>query len=199
MAILKNFLPEQYLRDSEIEINHNYLAYQFSDHDEIWEKIREVVLRGDFTLGKDVDNLEVEFASFVESKYAVGVGSGTDALFLSLKAVGVGEGDEVITSPFTFYATVGAIVTAGAKPIFCDIESHYNLNPNLLESKIAQELRQLCLYIGLEGLVKLRQLVASRKNIISPSFMMHAMQLAQDITEVVLEKWGLPPATVFTL
>jgi hypothetical protein len=185
MAILKNFLPEQYLRDSEIEINHNYLAYQFSDHDEIWEKIREVVLRGDFTLGKDVDNLEVEFASFVESKYAVGVGSGTDALFLSLKAVGVGEGDEVITSPFTFYATVGAIVTAGAKPIFCDIES--------------QELRQLCLYIGLEGLVKLRQLVASRKNIISPSFMMHAMQLAQDITEVVLEKWGLPPATVFTL
>jgi dTDP-4-amino-4,6-dideoxygalactose transaminase len=137
MAILKNFLPEQYLRDSEIEINHNYLAYQFSDHDEIWEKIREVVLRGDFTLGKDVDNLEVEFAGFVESKYAVGVGSGTDALFLSLKAVGVGEGDEVITSPFTFYATVGAIVTAGAKPIFCDIESHYNLNPNLLESKIS--------------------------------------------------------------
>ena len=62
------------------------------------------------------------------TKYAVGVGSGTDALFLSLKAIGVKEGDEVITTTYTFYATVGAIVTAGATPIFCDCSHDYNIN-----------------------------------------------------------------------
>lgn len=133
---IKNFLPEQYRQTNQLDINHNYLTQQFFDHEEIWKKIREVVIRGDFTLGAEVDELEREYAAFAGARHAIGVGSGTDALFLSLKAIGVDKGDEVITTPFTFYATIGAIVTAGAKPVFCDAGLDYNINASQIESKI---------------------------------------------------------------
>lgn len=131
-----NFLPEQYKQDSKLQINHNYLSQQFSDCDEILKKIKNVVLNNDFTLGRSVDDFEKKFQTMIGAKHAIGVGSGTDALFLSLKALGIKEGDEVITTPFTFYATIGAIVTAGAKPVFADILDDYNIDPNQIESKI---------------------------------------------------------------
>lgn len=133
---IKNFLPAQYRQTNKLDINHNYLTQQFFDHEDIWKKIREVVIRGDFTLGAEVDELEREYAAFAGARHAIGVGSGTDALFLSLKAIGVDKGDEVITTPFTFYATIGAIVTAGAKPVFCDAGLDYNINATQIESKI---------------------------------------------------------------
>ena len=133
---IKNFLPAQYTQTNQLEINHNYLEQQFSDCEEIWLKIRDVVIRGDFTLGSDVDLLEKEFAAFNGVKHGIGVGSGTDALFLSLKALGVDNGDEVITTPFTFYATIGAIVTSGAKPVFCDAGEDFNIDPRQIEAKI---------------------------------------------------------------
>ena len=136
MAITENFLPEQYRQNNKLGINHNYLDQQFSDHEVIWAKMREVVIRGDFTLGTEVDLLEKEYAQISGTNHAIGVGSGTDAIFLSLKALGVGEGDEVITTAFTFYATIGAIVTAGAKPVFCDIGADYNIDPLEIEAKI---------------------------------------------------------------
>jgi len=117
----RNFLPQQYETTGALEINHNYLQPQFADHDAILEKIRGLVIRGDFTLGREVDQLEDEFAAMAGAAHAIGVGSGTDALFLSLKALGIDKGDEVITTPYTFFATIGAIVTAGAKPVFVDI------------------------------------------------------------------------------
>jgi dTDP-4-amino-4,6-dideoxygalactose transaminase len=132
----KNFLPDQYRNDSKFSIKHNYLEEQFTDRDIILGKIAEVVKRGDFTLGEEVDLLERDFAELVGSKYAIGVGSGTDALFLSLKALGVGPGDEVITTTFTFYATIGAIVTAGATPVFCDVGLDYNIDVSQIRSKI---------------------------------------------------------------
>ena len=63
----------------------------------------------------------------------MGVGSGTDAIFLSLKSLNLNHGDEVITAPFTFYATVGAIVTSGCKPIFADIDETLNIDPDQIE------------------------------------------------------------------
>jgi dTDP-4-amino-4,6-dideoxygalactose transaminase len=102
-----------------------------------------VVERGDFTLGEEVDLFEREFASLSGVKFAVGVGSGTDALFLSLKAHGIEPGDEVITTPFTFYATIGAIVTAGAKPIFVDAGEDFNINHSLIESKITNKTKAI--------------------------------------------------------
>ncbi len=160
---MKNFYPEQYLKDSELTIKHNYLKEQFSDYQEIFKKIEQVVLENDFTLGKAVDQFEENFAEAVGAKYAIGVGSGTDALFLSLKALGVKEGDEVITTSFTFYATVGAIVTAGAKPVFVDIKDDFNIDVSQLESAMTPKTKAIvpvhwsgnpCDCICLENLAK---------------------------------------------
>ncbi len=133
---MKNFYPKQYLKDSEFKINHNYLKEQFSNYHEIFQEIEKVVKAGDYTLGNAVNEVEALIANETSTKFAIGVGSGTDALFLSLKALGIGEGDEVITTTYTFYATVGAIVTAGAKPVFCDIKDDFNIDPQEIISKI---------------------------------------------------------------
>ncbi|EJL81424.1 putative PLP-dependent enzyme possibly involved in cell wall biogenesis [Herbaspirillum sp. CF444] len=140
---IQNFLPEQYRQTGALEINHNYLHDQFADHDVIWTKIREVVRRGDFTLGSEVDQVEAEFAAINGVKHAIGVGSGTDALFLSLKALGIDKGDEVITTPYTFYATIGAIVTAGATPVFADARDDYNIDPAEIEKKITSRTKAI--------------------------------------------------------
>lgn len=133
---MQNFYPDQYNKDKNFSIQHNYLSSQFSDSDLILSKIKNVVINNDFTLGNVVDEVEELIAHEANTKYAVAVGSGTDALFLSLKSLGIGQGDEVITTTFTFYATIGAIVTAGARPVFCDCSNDYNINANLIESLI---------------------------------------------------------------
>ncbi len=140
---IENFLPDQYDQTDRCDISHNYLKEQFSDYQEILDKVGEVVQKGDFTLGRAVDAFEERFAKQAGAKYAVGVGSGTDALFLSLKAIGVGPGDEVITTPFTFYATIGAIVTAGAKPVFVDARDDYNIDPDLIEIAITKNTKAI--------------------------------------------------------
>jgi dTDP-4-amino-4,6-dideoxygalactose transaminase len=145
MNEIKNFLPNQYAETGKLEINHNYLQQQFEDYHVIFEKISKTVQKGDFTLGAEVDLLENEFAGLVGCKYAIGVGSGTDAIFLSIKALGIGEGDEVITTPYTFYATIGAIVTAGATPVFVDIDSDYNINPEKIEQAITSKTKAILL------------------------------------------------------
>ncbi len=138
-----NFLPNQYDATALHEINHNYLRNQFLDFEDIFEKIKKVVIKGDFTLGREVDRFEEEFASVVGVKHAIGVGSGTDALFLSLKSLGVDKGDEVITTPYTFFATVGAIVTAGATPVFVDIGEDYNMDPEKIEAAITTKTKAI--------------------------------------------------------
>ena len=139
----KNFLPEQYENDEKFSVQHNYLGQQFSDKDLILEKIKEVVTRGDFTLGREVDKLEESFARLVGAKHAIGVGSGTDAIFLSLRALDLQPGDEVITTSFTFYATIGAIVTAGGTPVFCDIEDDFNISVARIKSLITEKTKAI--------------------------------------------------------
>jgi dTDP-4-amino-4,6-dideoxygalactose transaminase len=100
---------------------------------EINRAIKRVLESGQFIGGKGVENFEKEFAKFCGVKYAISVNSGTDALFLSLKALGIGPGDEVITTPFTFIATAEVIANLGAKPVFVDIDPRtFNINPQQL-------------------------------------------------------------------
>ena len=134
--IISNFLPKQYKKDNKIKINHNYLLQQFDDYNLILKKISRVVRLGHYTLGSEVDKFEKNISKLLKSKYVVSVGSGTDAIMLSLKVAGVGSGDEVITTPFTFYATIGAICSIGAKPIFVDIKDDFNIDSKLIEEKI---------------------------------------------------------------
>jgi len=119
-----------------MKVEYSYLKEQFQDHGAIFDKFDELIRSGDYTLGRAVEEFEQRFAELLGATYAVGVNSGTDALFLSLKAVGVQPGSEVITTPNTFIATVGAIVAAGAKPVFVDVLDDYTINPNLIEDAI---------------------------------------------------------------
>jgi len=100
--------------------------------------IEKVLTSQNFILGEEVKKLEIEIAKYCDTKHAVAVASGTDALLLSLKTIGVEKGDFVITTPFTFFATAGAIHNAGAKPIFVDIKPDtYNIDPAKIKDLLA--------------------------------------------------------------
>jgi aminotransferase EvaB len=114
----------------------SYLDRQFANLDDYLEDIRALVLTGDFTLGKPVAEFEKRFAEMIGVKYAIGVNSGTDSLILPMKLMGIGKGDEVITSPNTFIATVGAIAMTGATPVFSDSNEQYCMDPDLIEAAI---------------------------------------------------------------
>lgn len=119
-----------------MKVPYSYLERQFADIDGILADIKEFVKTGDFTLGKKLEELEEKFAAFIGVKHAIGVNSGTDALILSLKAVGVGAGDEVITCAETFIATVGAIVATGARPVFVDSNDQFEIDVTQIEKAI---------------------------------------------------------------
>ena len=137
-----NFLPKQY-KNNNLKINHNYLSSQFLDHKKILSKIAKVVKRNDFTLGQEVNIFENNIKKLIGAKHVVAVGSGTDAIFLSLKCLNIKEGDEVITTPFTFYATIGAIATTGAKPVFADVNFDFNIDPREIEKKITKKTKAI--------------------------------------------------------
>src|SRR5438874_8057816 len=109
----------------------------FGRPEEILAEIQDQLLKDcDFTLGKAVAPFEESFAKLIGTKHAVGVGSGTDALMLSLKAVGIGHGDEVITAANTFIATVGAINAVGARPVLVDVTPYFTIDPGKIEAAI---------------------------------------------------------------
>ena len=119
-----------------------------AQHQPIAEELLEAVARvldsGQFVLGEEVAALEADIAVFCDSRYAISCASGTDALVLSLTALGVGSGDEVITSPFTFFATAGAIHRVGATPVFVDIETDgFNICPEATATAITETTRAI--------------------------------------------------------
>ncbi len=114
-------------------------AQYASIKNEVDAKVLEVLSSQHFILGAEVKSLEEEIAAMSGVRFAVGVSSGSDALIISLMALGIGHGDAVITTPFTFFATAGAIARLGARTIFCDIDPvTYNIDPSCLEELLTK-------------------------------------------------------------
>jgi dTDP-4-amino-4,6-dideoxygalactose transaminase len=112
--------------------------------DEMHAAITRVLESGAFIMGPDVAAFEQEAAAYLGVKHAIGLNSGTDALFIALRALGIGPGDEVITTPFTFFATAEAISHVGATPIFVDANEHtFNIDPDLIEAKITERTKAI--------------------------------------------------------
>ncbi len=126
-----------------MKVRYSYLQQQFADCEDLWRDLRNFVKTGDFTLGKPLSEFEDSFARLIGTDYAVGVNSGTDAIKLSLKALGVGYGDEVITTANTFVATVGAIAELGAVPVFVDCDDTFCMDTHLLEGAISEKTKAI--------------------------------------------------------
>jgi len=144
------------------------LQAQFTTiRDEVMAAITRTMESQRFILGADVEAFEKEIAQYVGCHFAIGCASGSDALLLALMALGIGPGDEVITTPFTFVATAGSIARLGAKPVFVDINpATYNLDVDLLERAITKNTRAI-IPVHLYGLSaemrKIRQLATACK------------------------------------
>ena len=111
--------------------------YNSQLEEEIIAVVRDVLHRGDFVLRGDLQQFEENMASLLGIKHVIGVGSGTDALHLALKAAGIGPGDEVITVAFTCMATISVIAHCGADPILIDVRDDYNMDPDQIEKAIS--------------------------------------------------------------
>ena len=127
------------IRGMKVSLLNLKLQYQ-GIREEVLKEIEKVCDNQSFILGENVAGQKKEIAQYCNTKYAVGVASGTDAILLPLMAVGIGAGDRVITTPYTFFATTGSIVRLNAVPVFVDIEPDtYNIDPNKLEYIIKKQ------------------------------------------------------------
>ena len=122
------------------DLKQQYLAIK----DDVDEAIRQVLAECQFILGPNVKAFESEIAEYCGCPFAAGVGNGTDAMHLALRALGVGPGDEVITTPFTFIATTEAIGIVGARPVFVDIDPvTFNIDPAKIEPAITDRTKAI--------------------------------------------------------
>lgn len=126
-----------------MQVPYTFLDKQFADPELYFEEMRAIVAQGAFTLGEPVLHFEQQFAAYGGLSHAIGVASGTDALMLALQAVGVGHGDEVITVSATFIATVGAIASVGARPVFIDVDDGIVMDPNKIEAAITPKTKAI--------------------------------------------------------
>ena len=116
-----------------IDLKRQYLKFK----SEIDQQIKKVLDHGQYIMGPEVFELEDNLADFVSTKHAISCGSGTDALLISLMSLGIGRGDEVITTSLSWISTAEVIVLTGAKPVFVDVDSSTcNINPNKIEDTI---------------------------------------------------------------
>lgn len=162
-------------------VRYSPLADQFADPEPILDDIRALVASGDFTLGKVVAEFEAMFAQAVGVKHAIGVGSGTDALKVPLKALGLGPGDEVITAANTFWATVGAIAEVGARPVLIDCDDSFGMNLDLLEKAIGPKTKAI-LPVQLTGSVlDMPRMVAIAER--------HGLPVVEDACQSLFGEW----------
>ena len=111
--------------------------------DDILAVVDRISSKGDYVMGQELSQFEDSFSTYCQTKYAIGVGTGSDALFLSLKAMGIGPGDEVLTAPNSFIASAWTIAATGATPKFVDISTDLNINPLLIEQAITPKTKAI--------------------------------------------------------
>ena len=126
-----------------MRVPYNYLPMEFRKNNEILSRWKKLIQSTDFTLGKDMIEFEKKFAKYIGAKYVISTNNGTDALILSLKSIGVKKGDEVITVSNTFYASAGAIVACGAKPILVDCDDRYQIDIKEIKKKISKRTKAI--------------------------------------------------------
>ena len=163
---------------SPMSVRYSYLPQQFADIDDLWADLKAFVATGDFTLGKPLAQFERSFADLIGTRHAIGVNSGTDAIKLSLKAVGVGHGDDVITAANTFVATVGAISETGARPVFVDVDDTFCMNVDQVAAAITSRTKAIVPvhFTGyMTDMVKL-----------SPIAKRHALPIVEDACQSIL-------------
>jgi len=124
-------------------VPYNYLPDQFKNREDIFSEWKKLTQSAEFTLGPKVEEFEKNFAYYVGAKHCISTNNGTDALILAIRALGIKKGDEVITVPNSFYATTGAIINCGATPVFIDVDSNYQMNPELIEGAITKYTRAI--------------------------------------------------------
>ena len=111
--------------------------------EELNQAINKVINDNSYILGKEVEEFEKNFAAYCDVSYAAGVSTGTDALELILRGLGIGNGDEVIVPANTFIATTSAVVSAGAKPVLVDCDEDYNIDATKIESAITSRTKAI--------------------------------------------------------
>ncbi len=126
-----------------MRVRYSYLPQQFERSEEILAGIRAHLKTCQFTLGPEVAQFERGFAELIGARHAVGVANGTDALMLSLRVLGIGHGDEVITSASTFVATIGAIHAVGARPVLVDVRPDFTIDPARIEAAVTPRTRAI--------------------------------------------------------
>ena len=108
------------------------------------KKVLEILSSAQYIMGENVKEFEKEISEYLGVKHSISVGNGTDALIIALKALGIGEGDEVITTPYTFFATAESISIVGATPVFVDVDiDTYNIDPEKIEEKITDKTKAI--------------------------------------------------------
>jgi dTDP-4-amino-4,6-dideoxygalactose transaminase len=151
--------------------------------DEVLDAVHRVLASQQLILGPEVEAFETEIAEYVGAQFAVGCASGSDALLLALMALGVGLQDEVITSPFTFGATVGAIARLGARPVFIDIHPEtFNLDERQLESAVNTRTRAI-MPVHLFGL-------PANMDVILEIATHHKLPVIEDAAQAIGSKWN---------
>ena len=162
-------------------VRYSYLSQQFEDCPELWEELKKFVKTGDFTLGKPLYDFEENFASLIGTKYAIGVNSGTDAIKIALRALGVGAGDEVITAANTFVATVGAIAEIGAIPVFIDVDDTFCMNVDLIEQAITPKTKAIVPVHFTGYMTKMDKVMDIAKK--------HRLFVVEDACQSILAEW----------
>ncbi len=126
------------------KISYSNLALQHAQlKEQLVAAVERVFDHAHFVFGSEVEEFESRFAQFCKTKYAIGVGNGTDAIILALKALGIGPGDEVISVSNTFVSTISSIALVGARPVLVDVRGDYNIDPQLIEKALTKKTKAI--------------------------------------------------------